>query len=363
MTPRRLLILGAVAVIAVIVAVLLANRSTESTQGTNALLYPELKGQADSVKTIRVFKAGDSRALEIVRNDAEWTLAERNGYPIAAAKARNLVRALANAKLVEEKTADASKYPALSVEDVSSTEAKGVRIELEGPSTPVNLIVGKDGPGGKSSYVRRAGEAKSWLVSEQLSASPEPRDWLEKEIVNIAADRVQSATITTGTQKPYTASKASRSAADFTVAPLPKGKELTGISAANGTATALLNLSLDDVLPKQDIATAKPTDRATYKTFDGLIVDLEGFKQNDKHYVTLSASYDAVLAEQFKVKPEEDAKAKAEATKTEEPVSATENDVASEAQKTSAKVANWAYEIPSYKYDAIFRPLDDLLKK
>lgn len=364
MNPRRLLILGAVAVVAVIVAVFLANRSTESTQGSDALLYPDLKAQADSVKTIRIFKAGDERVLEIVRNGSEWTLTERNGYPIAAAKARNLVRALSNAKLVEEKTADASKYSALSVEDVSGAEAKGVRIELEGPATVVNVIVGKDGPGGKTSYVRRAGEPKSWLVSEQLAASPEPRDWLDKEIVNLSADRIQSATIATGKGKPYTAAKASRTAADFAVEPLPKGKELSGTSAANGAATALLNLSLDDVLAKQEVATGKADDEATYKTFDGLIVEVDGFKRDDKYYVTLSASYDAGLAEQFKLKTTEDDKAKtAEPGKAEGAQATAVGDAAGEAEKISTKVSKWAYEIPGYKYDAIFRPLDELLKK
>jgi hypothetical protein len=214
--------------------------------------------------------------------------------------------------------------------------------------------------------VRRAGEPKSWLVSEQLSASPETRDWLDKDIINVSADRIQAATIAIGGGKPYSASKTSRTDADFKVEPLPKGKELSSSSAANGIATALLNLTLDDVQPKAQIATEKPHATATYKTFDGLVVQLDGFKKNDKHYVTLSASYDAALAEQFKVKAVEDDKAKSEAAakgEGEKPAAVVAPDVAGEAQKTTAKVANWAYEIPGYKYDAIFRPLDEMLKK
>lgn len=380
MNPRRLSILVVAALVAITVAVLLANRTTESTQATNQSLYPDLKTQAESVKAIRIFKAGDTRALEIVRDGAQWTLTERNGYPIAAIKARNLVRALSNARIVEEKTSDAAKFAALEVEDVSGADAKGIRIELEGPATSVDLIVGKDGPGGKSSYVRRAGEQKSWLVSEQLSASPEPRDWLQKEIINVSADRIQSATISIAGEKPYTAAKATRADADFKVAPLPKGKELSSASAASGVATALSSLSLDDVKPQGEVAaTGKPVAQATFTTFDGLIVKLDGFQQDDKHYVTVATSYDAALAEKFKVKTAPDAKAEDENAKDGKATDETPKDgsagaddaklaaatpnVEEEPQTIATKTANWAYEIPGYKYDAIFRPRDELLKK
>jgi len=355
MTSRRLLVLAVLAIVAVAGAVLLANQRTSTARAPSDLIYPELKVQADSVKAIRIYKAGDTRALELIRNGADWTLTERNGYPIVAAKARRLVQALSDAKAQEEKTADPTKYAALSVEDVSAADAKGVRIELEGPATPVNLIVGKDGPGGKSSYVRRAGDKQSWLVNTQLSASPEVGDWLDKDIINISPDRIQSATVSIEGQKPYTASKSSRADADFKVEPLPKGKALTGPSAANSASSALAGLTLDDVEPKANVTKAKATAQATFKTFDGLAVQVDGYKQDDKRYITLTPTYDAALAEKFHVKTATDDKAKAD--------TATAPNVEEEAKKAAAKVANWAYRIPDYKYDAIFRPVDEMLKK
>lgn len=376
MNPRRLVIFGIIAVVAITLGVFLANRQTELRLNGEELLYPDLKAQADSVKAIRIYKAGDARAVEVLRNGAEWTLTERNGYPISAAKAINLVRALSNAKILEEKTSDPTKYASLSVEDVQSADAKGVRIELEGPATPVNLIVGKDGPG-NSSYVRRVGEEKSWLVSEQLSASPEPRDWLDKDIINVSADRVQSATVEIAGQKPYTASKSSRADENFAVAPLPKGKELSYGGAANGFATALVSLTLDDVKPKSELGDAKPAAKATYQTFDGLKVEMQGYKLDDKYYLTITTSYDAELAEKFKVQtsaPADAEKKEGDADSSEAEKSAeSENksseddtatpDVSAEAKKVADRTANWVYEIPRYKYEAIFRPLDEMLKK
>jgi hypothetical protein len=358
MTSRRVLIFTVLALVAVTGAVLLANQRATTSQGPSDLIYPELKSQADGVKAIRIYKAGDTRALELIRNGAAWTLTERNGHPVAAVKARRLVQALADAKVLEDKTADPTKYSALSVEDVTLADAKGVRIELDGPATPVNLIVGKDGPGGKSSYVRRVGEQQSWLVNTQLSASPEIRDWLDKDIINVSADRIQSATVSIDGQKPYTAMKATRADADFKVDPLPKGKELNSPSAANGAASALMSLALDDVQPKANIASGKPAAQATYKTFDGLIVELAGYKKEDKRYITLTPTFDAKLAEQFRVKTATDDKAEADA-----PAPPAAANIEDESKQIAAKVADWAYEIPEYKFDAIFRPLDEVLKK
>lgn len=353
LTSRRLLVIAVLAIVVIAGAVLLANQRASTSQQPNELLYPELKTQADSVKAIRIYKAGDARALELLRNGADWTVTERNGYAVAPVKARRLVQALADAKLLEEKTSDPTKYSALSVEDVTAADAKGVRIEIEGTPAAVNLIVGKDGPGGKSSYVRRVGDKQGWLVSEQLSASPEIRDWLDKEVINITADRTQSASIAIEGKPTYSATKAARTDADFKVAPLPKGKELSSPSAANTVASALMNLSLDDVRPKAEVVAGKPAAVATYKTFDGLIVEAQGWKKDEKHYVTFSAAYDAALADQFKLPTATDKKTDAPAAPN----------VEEEAKKIIAKTGNWAYELPAYKYDIVFPPLDPLLKK
>ena len=41
--------------------------------------------------------------------------------------------------------------------------------------------------------------------------------------------------------------------------------------------------------------------QATFKTFDGLIVEVDGWVQDEKHYVALRPSFDAAQAERFKV--------------------------------------------------------------
>lgn len=355
MTARRSLIFVALALLAITAAMLVASRRGETPHADSALLYPDFKTQAKNVKAIHVFKTGDVPAVEMLSDGDRWTLTQRNGYPVSPEQVQDLVRALANAKLLEEKTSDPSKYAALSVEDVTSPDAQGVRVALDGPATPVNLIVGKPGADAKSSFVRRVGESKSWLIDERLTVSSEPRDWLDKQIIHVLPDRVQAVTISANGAKPYTISKTSRADANFKVDQLPKGKTLRGEGMPNGIALALLSLSLDDVLPKTNLLTSKPAAQATYKTFDGLIVSIDGFEQNQKHYITLTTTYDQTLADRFK-RPTTDTSSKTDGA-------ATKSEVAAEAQTSAAKLAGWTYEIADHKYRAIFRPLDDLLNQ
>lgn len=378
MTSRKLLILAIVAVVAVLGGIWLAGRQTSTSSGEVATLYPDLKQELDAITAVRIVKAGGTTAVEIKRGESGWTVSERSNYPADEAKLRKLVTDLADAKLLEEKTSTVENYPTLGVEDISSDAAGGMQVELDGPKQPVKLIVGKQARGGQSHYVRRAGEPKSWLVNKSVDTSASPDQWLRKNILDVSADRVQSAQVTIGNAKPYSALKKARADADFTVEGLPKGKELSSPSAADNFATALSGLTLTDV-QSASAMTDKPSAQAVIKTFDGLVAEATGWKKDDKHFLALKTSFDAAQAERFKVATAEaekkdaapaDDEKKADAANTEgappaeaaTPVPAKPN-VEEEASKANARLTGWVYEIPAYKYDAIFKPVDELIKK
>lgn len=377
MTSRKLLILAIVAVVAVGGGLWLAGRQTSTPSGEAATLYPALKKELDSVTAIRIVKAGGATAVELKRGESGWTVSERANYPADEAKLRKLVTNLAEARLVEEKTSTPENYPTLGVEDIGSDGAGGMQLEIDGPKQPVKLIVGKLATGGKSHYVRRAGEPQSWLINKDIDTSASPDQWLRKNILDVSADRVQSAQVTIAGARPYSASKKTRADADFTVEGLPKGKELSSPSAADSFSTALSGLTLSDVQPSSAV-TGEPSARATIKTFDGLVAEASGWKKDDKHYLTLKTSFDAAQAERFKVataEPEKKDGAEADEKKAEagnsegappaadQPAEPVKPNVEEEAGKTNAQLTGWVYEIPAYKYDAIFKPMDELIKK
>jgi len=378
MTSRKLSILTIVAVIAVIAGLWLAGRQTSPPSTESAALYPDLKSEVASITALRIVKAGGTPALEMKRGESGWTVAERHNYPADEAKLRKLITSLTEAKVLEEKTSNPESYAALGVEDVSDAAAGGVQLELDGPKQPIKLIVGKQAQGAQSQYVRRAGEPKSWLVNKTIDTSSSADQWLRKEIIDVSADRVQSAEVTIGKSKTYSAVKKTRADADFTVEGLPKGKELSSPSAADNFATALAGLTLSDVKAASEV-TDPPSARATIKTFDGLATELTGWTKDDKHYVALKTSFDAALADKFKVANGDAENAVASAESENAPADSegappadqsadaatppATRDVAEESTKANAQLNGWVYEIPAYKYEAIFKPLDELIKK
>ena len=112
-------------------------------------------------------------------------------------------------------------------------------------------------------------------------------------------------------------------------------------------------------IPRLSSCTEKPAAKATYKTFDGLVVQIDGFKKDDKRFVAITLSYDAALAEQFKVKTDADAKATTRSDPAAEPHQCGNKDVEEEAKQSAGKLGDWVYEIAGYKYDSIFRPIDE----
>jgi hypothetical protein len=367
MTSRNVLVLVVVAVIAVGAGVWLASRQASSSSGERAQLYPDLKQQLDAVQAVRIYKDGDAPQVEIARKDGAWGVAQRAGHAADEAKLRKLLRGLADAKTLEEKTSNPANYKSLGVEDVDQSDASGVRLELTGPSAAVNLIVGKSGPGARSQYVRKAGEAQSWLIDASLDASASPESWLRKDILDVSADRVQAASVAHGEQKPYSAAKASRADANFTVTDLPKGKKLSAPSAANGLASSLSGLTLTDVQPANAFGAARPDARATYTTFDGLVVQLDGWRRDEKHYVAVRSSYDGQVAERHKTpapqsetKPDEAKPDGAAKTPEAAPAPPDKPNAEEEAKTIAARTSGWIYEIPSYKYEQIFKTVEEL---
>jgi hypothetical protein len=385
MNTNKLIILVAVALAAIGLGIWVSSERASQEETSSASLFPDLKKTINDATAVRIFTAGDKQAVEIARKDSAWIVSGRHGFPADDAKVRKLLLSLANAKLREEKTSNPENYASLNVEDVSTEDASGIRVEVAGVQPTVNLIVGKPGTSLDTQYVRKVGEKQSWLVDADFDTTSVPQDWLRKTLFEIAADRIQSATVQAKGAKPYTAAKNAKADADFSVVDLPKAKKLTSPSAANTLATALTGVALSDVQPAAEFE-GSPDVTATYQTFDGLVLEMKGWSKDDKRYLAGQVRFDAALADRFTAAGEpaeskEDNTAEtaeaatAKTDEADEPGSdkadgaakpsaaapaATPN-VAEEAKSLNERLAGWVFEIPEYKYNAIFKPLDDLL--
>ncbi len=350
MTERRVYLLIGLAIAVIAAAIWVSSqRHLPRDVDIGNKLFPDLK--LGEIREIDVSKAGAKRVVTLEIKDNAWTVAEREQYPVDAAKVRTLALAMADLRIVEEKTADPKNYPAIAVEDISQPAAGGTEIDLKSATAVARLIVGRNS-GGRATFVRKPGNARSFLAAPQVFADPDPKNWLHRPIVDIASDRVQEAQVTMA-KVSYVLTRKDRSQANFALASAPKGKALASEMAGNAAGTFLSGLELDDVR-KQDAARwNSPSDHAEIHTFDGWVVGIDGLVEGERHWIRLASRYDEALAKAF-APPAAAADAK-------EPKP--QPDVRKDAAEFATSVAAWEYEVPKYKYDTLFKPLDEIVNK
>src|SRR5580704_13639807 len=165
-------------------------------------LLPALAGELDSVTSLSVQKGSTTPSVTVHKQGEQWTVAERANYPADVAKLRNLLLALSEAKILEEKTSNPANYSIIGVEDPTKPGATGAQIELIAKAGKQDLIVGK--PAEQGSFVRRVGEKSSYVVEPAISFEAEPRYWIDTRLLDLSADKIQSIQFKPETGSTYT---------------------------------------------------------------------------------------------------------------------------------------------------------------
>lgn len=384
--------LGALFVAALIVvgaAAWMAHRRDLPSAGpAGSEVLPGVAQHLGEVSEVRVVTAGDVTAVTLRKlDDKHWGVMERAGYAADQQKLSRLLMNLKDLKVVEEKTAVPANYARLGVEDVKGEKATGARVDLLGLKEPASLIVGSMA-GARGSYVRPAGSATSVLAEPQVSVERVPSNWLDRRVLDVATDRVQEVRITAGKASPYVVTREQPGQADFAVANLPKGHELSSPSAANTAAGALADLTMDDV--RAASAGSPPqgeTSHAEYRLFDGTVITLTGTKAGNDHWLAIAVAFDEAQFQRFAPKPAAPAENAAPAGAgqpmapavpaasavtpatlagdAEKPATAprTVEQARQETETLAHRADGWLYKVPAYKFETLFQPIDDLLKK
>jgi hypothetical protein len=305
-----------------------SQRHLERATSAGDLVLPGLEQALNNVTEVRLTK-GDETHTTLKKGPNGWIVAERE-YPADSGMVRKFLLSLGALNVVEEKTRNPANYPVLGVEDTTSPKATGTRVALVTPTKTYEIIVGKS-PGGKSGYVRVPTKEQALLAAPSLTVDADPKRWLDHTLIDIAQERVKSVEEKLADGPAYTAAREKKAQSDFTVSPIPKGRELSSPVAADPIAGALGGMTLDDVHKASAPAADAKMSHAIFHTFDGLDIDVAGRKDGAHDLVTFT-------------------------------VHSTAKETEAEAQKLTTQLQGWEYELPSYKYDSIFKPLEELLK-
>jgi hypothetical protein len=355
MNRQRFIAVMIAALLAISGALYLSTQRNLPRDPHGLALLPSLAGELNTVSSLTVRK-GAAAPVTVHRQGEHWTVAERADYPADLPKLKKLLLALSDAKIREEKTSNPDSYAIIGVEDASQPGATGTQIELTAQNGKLALIVGKSA--GEGTFVRRAGEKTSYIVEPGISVEAEPRYWIDTRLLDIATDKIQSieskpasgaafsvhrvaASQPKPTDNKSGGSSAAASAAQpptanpppaeppttapaadkFVLDGVPSGRQAADSQTLAPSPAHFSNLNVEDVVPAGDIDFSKPS-TVTVTLADGSVITFTGAVIGDKRWVKVAAPKDATL---------------------------------------SAKANGRAFEMASYRYDGIFRPLELLL--
>jgi hypothetical protein len=341
MNRQRFIALMVAALLAISGALYLSTQRNQPRDPHGMALLPMLASELNSVSALTVRK-GAAAPVTIHKQGEQWTVAERADYPADLPKLKKLLLALSDAKIREEKTSNPDSYAIIGVEDPSQPGASGTQIELTAQNGKHAVIVGKSA--GEGSFVRRAGEKTSYIVEPGISVEAEPRYWIDTRLLDIPTDKIQSVESKPATGAAFSVHRVAASqpkptdnksggssaaapaaeppAADkFVLEGVPSGRQAADSQTLAPSPAHFSNLNVEDVVPAGDIDFSKPS-TVTVTLADGSVITFTGAVIGDKRWIKVAAPKDATL---------------------------------------SAKANGRAFEMASYRYDGIFRPLELLL--
>jgi hypothetical protein len=351
MSRQRFIALSVAALVAICAALYFSTQRNVSREVQGLPLLPSLASDLNTITSLSVLKGSATPAVTVHKQGEQWTVAERANYPADVAKVRKLLLALSDAKIREEKTSEPANYSIIGVEDPTKPGATGAQIELITKQGKQDVIVGK--PVEQGNFVRRVGEKSSYIVEPGISFEAEPRYWIDTRLLDLSADKIQSIQFKPETGPMYTvrripepapkpdegkksapngaaaaagpdaapAAPAAEAPSKFVLEGVPTGRQAADSNVLAPSPSAFSNLNDDDVAPASDIDFSKPS-TVTLALSDGSTITLTGAVVGEKRWIQVAAPKDAAL---------------------------------------SAKANGRAFEVASYRYDQIFKPLEQLL--
>jgi hypothetical protein len=351
----------AAAGLAAVTAFVVRPRSDEGIVAVNEE-QPFIQGLASNVNNARTVevKSGDKQFT--IRQDEAgiWRMADKGDYPASIEKVKQAVAGLADLRGGEPKTSRPELYSKIGVQDPGTPTEAGERapalltLKDGGGQVLASVIVGNSKYGSKPGvYIRRAGEAQSWLALGSLDIPGEPTAWMETKLLELPRDRVKSVTVTHASGEVLTVSRNATTDTSFAVQNVPEGKELRSPNAGDPLAAGLSYLQFEDVMPASAFKTegegaAALKWTADYRTFDGLVLVIQSFDKGGKAWARFVTSYDASAAGPAENRPA--------GLKPAE-------DVQKEVADLSAKLSPWTFQLPEWKATALGATMTSLLKE
>lgn len=309
------------------------------TKVSGAALFPGLGGEAGRIAKIEIKQGG--KTIVLARDKDAWTLADRGGYPVKPEAVRALLVKLAAAELVESKTSNKDRYSLLELEDPAGKDAKSRQLRLLDDKGGViaETVIGKkryDAFGGSKSgtYVRKPGDAQTWLSNADLDVPVNVKDWVVANVLDLPPTKTSKLTVEIPGEEPLVLARDANDATKYALVGLPEGKKLKEGAGIDAIVRAAGNIDLEDVRKATPPAAGAPAgDMSTAKieADGGLGVTLKLRKEGEDTWASIEAM-------------------------------GADGDAKKTADDITKRTQGWEYKIPAYKAQSILKRRADLFE-
>lgn len=366
MKRKHFLILLIIAVILALggTAYQLSQSAGWSTAKTDREMFPNLA--INDVAKIQIRTGSDNLTLQ--RENGDWRIAERGGYPADFAKIRDLIRSLWELKAVREMQVGPTQFGRLQISPPGTTEKAGIQIDLaDSNGKPIStLILGKKleqneestvpGPAGRFVF-NPSHPDRVDIVSEGFF-SVDPLvigQWLDKAFVS--TDSLKEITQTGA--DPKTGWKLAR-ANDKTEWKLEDAGANETVKKEFASSLAGFHPGITDVRPAntalEQTGLQQPI-AVDLTTFDGfeyrLAIGKEGPEKSRYLQVKVAGHFDEVRSPEPNEKPEDKQKRDDEFKKH-------LDDLRQRLEKEQ-KFEHWIYLVPEWSVEQLLKPRNEVV--
>lgn len=243
--------LGAVAVAAAILLAPAGERPGQFTPGAPA--FPDLATRLPQAARVEIIRHTERSTM--LRAGEGWVVEELALYPARLPKLRELLSGVSELRLVEERTSDAALHARLGVDDPASPGSTATRLRVLDAQGGVilDVILGtrRTRPQAQvpdAIFLRREGEARSWLAEGRVVPDGDPNLWVDREIAMLAPDRLRRVEIRRAGEPPLVLERAGEVDAPLRVV-APADAPGTAPAALEDVGRAFDLLTFTDVRP------------------------------------------------------------------------------------------------------------------
>ena len=316
-----------------------ANKTINSAEKIGSYFVPGLIDKLNDVTRIEITGANNKVLSTLFKNDNSWLVKEKNQYPADISKIRASLLAVAEAKILEQKTSNPDLYAKLGVEDITAKEAQGVRVLIEYGNNNSSIIIGNPGPQiNKSRYVRNAGDRESWLINRKIDLNHDTAYWLRKDILSVEPDEVLEVIITLADGSRLEIKNTNVEENIFEVTNLTDPESQVIDAELHQVTNALSSFQLLDIASDNSIFTDEvKTIEVSYQLKNGIILNLIGYEIAEEHFVAIDIQE---MNEEGEV---------------------VDDAVKKKITQLQAVTSGWVYKIPNVTYDSIYKSESDVL--